>query len=99
MPPVLRGGRPKRIGASWPASAGKLLRVSFNRVCSSIGQQLAAVNAWDIVGFVVLSVIIFGLQHGKVIFSDDYSFKRRSVEVAVIALVVGAIVVLVELLW
>ena len=49
--------------------------------------------------FVVLSAIIFGLQHATVMFSDDYSLKRRSLELAVIAAVVGAIVVLVELLW
>lgn len=53
----------------------------------------------DVVAFIVLSVIIFGLQHAKAIFSDNYSFKRRSVEIAVIAAVVGAVVVLVELLW
>ena len=57
--------------------------MSFNTVGSSIGQLLSPLNAWDAVAFVVLSVIIFGLQHGKVIFSKDYSFKRRSVEVAV----------------
>ena len=73
--------------------------MSFTGVGSSIGQQLSAVNAWDVVAFVVLSVIIYGLQHAKVMFSDNYSFKRRSVEIAVIAAVVGAVVVLVELLW
>ena len=73
--------------------------MSFNTVGSSIGQPLSPLNAWDAVAFVVLSVIIFGLQHAKVMFSDSYSFKRRSVEFAVIAAVVGAIVVLVELLW
>lgn len=73
--------------------------MSFNREGSLIGQQLCAVNAWDLVGFVVLSVIIFGLQHAKVMFRDDYSFKRTSVEIAVIAAVVLPIVVLVELLW
>ena len=67
-------------------------------VGSSVGQQLSAVNAWDIVGLVVLSAIFFGLQHAKVMFSDDYSFKRRSLELAAIAAVVGAIALLAELL-
>ena len=65
----------------------------FDRAATLRRQRL------DIVGFVVLSVIIFELQHVKVMFSDGYSFKRRSVEIAVIAAVVVPIVVLVELLW
>jgi hypothetical protein len=53
-----------------------------------IGRQVAALNAWDIVLFVFITAIIFGLQHAKLSFSEDYSFKRRSVEIAIIAAIV-----------
>ena len=59
---------------------------------------IAAVDFWAIVLFAMVSVVILGLQYGKVMFDESYSFKRMLRDLAVIGLLVGAILSVMSLL-